>query len=217
MVSAPIKYGEKELVLDFPATYEDARYMALKFCKEKLNLVDQSAEKANCVRTLSKYLENEVDKFLEKNTAKPPKPISQVAKDRTVKAVLDIAGNRYDVVYNPVDTSASAAAMEFCTKHHSTFGITAADMQRCTEPVSARLLEIEKENNNKQSSSTMDASPEIPKDQKKKPPASISTLTASLASTPTSKSNANSSSLKVSPYFLMLVCLYTYQMVVPYG
>lgn len=152
IVSAPIKYGGQELVLDFPATVDDARIMALKFCREKLDLVDNTIEKQNCVKSLSKYLEAEVQKFLQKkmkestsNDKSQRQSSSNVPtkEDKQVKVSLNIAGNQYELSYVPIEEPVEQVARRFCTQYQPNLGLTMNELHRCIEPVTSRLLEME--------------------------------------------------------------------------
>ena len=62
-----------------------------------------------------------------------------------MQITLNIGGYNYEINYNPQEEKANKVAKVFCRQNAHIFGVTAATMSSCTDPITARLMEVEQE------------------------------------------------------------------------
>lgn len=153
-ITVPLKFGESELQLSFPATHSDADIMARKFCTEKVMYNEKQLKE--CLDVVGSYLKSSVDKHIKGSSSNKKKSSIddedfEGNEDNEVGAslappkrefltiTLQIGYTVYEVEYNFEDQSAIDVASVFCKQNMEKLGITIASLQSCVDPVVAQL------------------------------------------------------------------------------
>jgi len=145
-VSVPLKLGEREYTLTFPATHDAANEMARKFCKEKGEVESESGLNM-CTQRLSQHLSKSVDN--EKPRATTTKENIFSKKEEVIKVSLGIGGKVFDFEFEPDLESTNDAAKKFCVSQLETLNIQMNRLHDCVQPVEDHLKSIIRERKKK--------------------------------------------------------------------
>lgn len=132
-ITVPLKFGDTDLQLSFPANRNAALNMAEKFCIEKAMASESQMD--SCLETIGEYLASAVEKHNKKTKFVAP----DANEEEVLTISLQIGTIVYDLEYKYELQSSEEAALQFCTKNMKSLGITDHSIRSCVDPVVAQL------------------------------------------------------------------------------